>query len=883
MYKSTNDICQEFLNFFKSKNHHCMQGSSLVLDQDKTLLFTNAGMNQFKDIFLGINVPSFKRVTTVQRCVRVGGKHNDLNNVGYTTRHLTFFEMLGNFSFGDYFKQDAIQFAWELLTDLNWFNLSKDRIRVTVHVSDDESYDIWHRQIGLSNKNIIRIGNSGGDFSDSDNFWKMGNVGPCGPCSEIFYDCGDNISGCLSGDLEVKKERYIEIWNLVFIQFNRQEDGELLLLPMLSVDTGMGLERIASILQGVRSNYEIDVFKNLIASICDVMGINNINNRSLYVIADHLRTCTFLIKDGVIPSNEGRGYVLRRVIRRAILHGKKIGINNAFFYKLVNSLIISMRHIVDVLSIDKDYIEEILFNEEILFSKTLSMGLELLSKKLLKLSSGDILSGEIAFDLYSTYGFPIELTQDVCFERNITVDQIGFDYAMSQHKQCAKKVKKFFKSYNWIFPCNTSSMFVGYQTLQYQSQIVELFKNKRSSCFLSAEECGIVVLKETPFYSESGGQIGDVGILNAESGAFFQVIYTKKYGKMIGHIGKMGNGIFQTGDIVTAVVNKDARKNVCLNHSAHHLLRAALLIVLGKHVVQKGSSINDQQFRLDFFHHKAMTIEQINNVENLVNNEIRNNLCVVIDFFSMKKAKEIGAVMLLNKQYNEKEVRVVSIGDFSIELCGGTHVQRTGEIGVFIITKEFGISSGIRRIEGLTGECALSYVHRQKKLIADISQLVRSDNKDLLQKIYEFRFNFHQLERKVKDLQAKQAAQYSVSLMKEFCDIKNAKVLIKKFINVESKTLFEIIDCLKVKLKSGIIVFINYNQSNKVHLVVNTTKHLTEHNCMNALNIIRHVNNIFGGTGGGRLDFAQAGININEEKKIFLLISEIKSFLHKML
>lgn len=884
MYKSISNIRQEFLDFFESKNHQIIKSSSLVPDDDKTLLFTNSGMNQFKNIFLGIDKPLFKRVSTAQRCVRVGGKHNDLNNVGYTERHLTFFEMLGNFSFGDYFKQDAIQFAWELLTDSNCFNLSKDKIWITVHINDDESYDIWSRKVGVSSRRIIKIGNDKNDFSNSDNFWKMGNIGPCGPCSEIFYDRGDNISGFLPGNSKICGERYIEIWNLVFIQFNLQINGELLLLPMLSVDTGMGLERITSILQGVSSNYAIDVFKNLIISICQVMKVTNVTvSRSLYVIADHIRTCVFLIIDGVIPSNEGRGYVLRRIVRRAVLHGKKMGINNIFFCKLVNSVIISMRHITDFLSINKDYIEEILFKEEKLFAETLSKGLELLEKKLLKLSSGNILDGETVFNLYSTYGFPIELTKDICFDRNIKIDQIGFDKIMLKQKEYTRKISQFYESYDWILPCNVANVFVGYQKLEYQSQVIGLFQNNNSVDIISVQENGVVILKETPFYGESGGQIGDSGELKTESGAFFQVIYTKRYGQVIGHIGKMNCGILRKGDLVTAIVDRCKRKNICLNHSAHHLLRAALFETLGEHVIQKGSLINDQQLRFDFSHYEAMTIDQISTVENLVNHNIWSNVCILVDFMSLQKAKDSGAVMLLNKQYNEKELRVVRIGNFSVELCGGTHVARTGEIGFFIITKESSISSGIRRIEGVTGEMALSYVYHQKKLIQNISQVVHSDEKNLLSKIYKFKSNYRKLEREVENLTNNQVVQQSEFLIKEFFYIKDIQVLIKKFINMESKLLFNIVDYLKSRLKSGVIIIINYNKNNKIHLIVKTTKNLIENNRINALNIIHYIINIFGGKGGGQSDFAQAGIDIDEIKKISTLISKIDSFLRKML
>lgn len=884
MYKNIQDICQEFINFFKNKNHQIIDSSSLVPNQDKTLLFTNSGMNQFKNIFLGIDKPLYKRIATVQRCVRAGGKHNDLENVGYTERHLTFFEMLGNFSFGDYFKYDAIQFAWELLTSSHWFNLSKDKILVTVHVDDNESYNIWNKQIGISDQRIIKIGNKGNkDFSRSDNFWKMGSIGPCGPCSEIFYDRGMNVPGFVPGNFKEYGERYIEIWNLVFIQFDRQINGDLLLLPMLSVDTGMGLERIASVLQGVHSNYAIDIFKCLIAFICDVLQINDVN-RSVYVIADHIRTCAFLIRDGVIPANEGRGYVLRRIIRRAILHGKKLGINAIFFYKLVDPLIKSMCHISDLLRTEKDCIEEILFNEEKLFARTLSKGLELLEKELSLLFPGDILNGIVAFNLYNTYGFPLELTKDICYERNIKVDQIKFDKAMLEQKNYTKQVNQFHTSYNHCMLFNDiSSIFVGYEKLESQSLIIKLLQDNNSVDMLSAKEHGIVVLDKTPFYAESGGQIGDSGHLKTESGGSFKVICTKKYGKIIEHVGMMYDGILRVGDLVIAAVDKYKRKRICLNHSAHHLLRVALFNILGKHVVQRGSFINDKQLRFDFSHYQVMTLEQIEAVENFVNKNIWDNLFVTIDIMSMQKAKDSGAVMLSDKNYSDiRSLRVVNIGDISIELCGGTHVNNTGEIGAFIITKESSVSSRIRRIEGITGEVAFYFFQKQKKLISNISKIVCSNEKNLLNRVHIFKSDFYKLKKELEYLRNEQALQKSVSLMKDIFLIKNIQILMKEFINTELKMLFNMMDYLKTVLDVGLIIFISYNdKNNKVHLIVGVTKNLIKDYHINALHIIHSIINIFGGKGGGRSDFAQAGIN--EIKEISILISTINFLLRSML
>lgn len=884
MYKSVSDIRQEFLNFFKNKNHQIVESSSLIPDHDQTLLFTNSGMNQFKDIFLGIDKPLFKRVVTVQRCMRAGGKHNDLNNVGYTERHLTFFEMLGNFSFGDYFKCEAIQFAWELLTDLNWFNLSKDRIWVTVHACDNESYNIWSRIIGVSDQHIIKIGSNGknGIFAiNSNNFWQMGNIGPCGPCSEIFYDRGSDIQGGPPGSTEEHGERYVEIWNLVFIQFNRQINGDLLSLPMISIDTGMGLERIASILQGVHSNYAIDIFKNLISSICRIIKVKNCNiNRSVYVIADHIRACTVLIGDGVMPDNEGRGYVLRRIIRRAILHGKKLGINSDFFYKLVFPFIKSTDYITDLLCEKEDFIAEVVLNEEKLFKETLSKGLELLEKQLLL--SGDILNGEIVFDLYTTYGFPFELTKDICLERNIKFDQIGFDKLMLEQKKYNRKVNQCYRSHDQISSCDMlKSTFVGYQILECQSRIVELFQDNKIVNIISATDDGVVILKETPFYGESGGQIGDSGELKTEYSSF-QVMYTKKHGRIIKHFGVMRNGVFRVGDVITAKVDKYKRQRICFNHSAHHLLRAALFKTLGEHVIQKGSLVNDRYLRFDFSHHTMMTEKQINVVEDLVNQNIWKNFPITVDLMSIEKARDLGVIMLSDQRYGNKRVlRVINIGKFSVELCGGTHVNSTGEIGLFIITKECSVAAGIRRIEGITGDTALYFSRQQKKLITNISTLMCCDEKYLLNKIREFKYNYHKLEKEIILLQNKQMVQLSISVMKEIFFIKDVQILIRKFINMELKVLFNMIDYFKSKLSSGVIIFFNCKNNNRIHLIVGVTKNLIEHNRINALNIVRDLINIFGGKGGGRFDFAQAGIN--EIKDISAFTSAINSLLRGIL
>ncbi|URJ30911.1 alanine--tRNA ligase [Blochmannia endosymbiont of Camponotus sp.] len=877
MHKNLDDIRQEFLNFFKKKGHEIVASSTLIPDNDQTLLFTNSGMNQFKNIFLGIDQPLFKRVTTAQRCVRAGGKHNDLDNVGYTARHLTFFEMLGNFSFGDYFKHEAIQFAWELLTDCNWFNLSKNKLWVTVHICDSASYDIWTKQVDIPNEHVIKIGNNTDNFYDSDNFWQMGKVGPCGPCSEIFYDYGDRFQGGPPGSLKEFGERYVEIWNLVFIQFNRQSNGNLLSLPMLSVDTGMGLERITAILQGVHSSYSIDIFKKLISSISQIIKVNDDNtNRSLYVIADHIRTCSFLIQDGVLPSNEGRGYVLRRIIRRAILHGKKIGTNNIFFYKLVSPLIKYMQYLSDRLYEKKDFIEKILLNEEKLFEDTLKKGLKLLEKKLVLLK-GNVLNGEIAFDLYDTYGFPLELTKDICLKRGIHVDQANFDQSMLTQKKIAKESNKFYVISKNISLCNVLNTFVGYRDLTCRTQTIALFRINKPVNKIYAEEEGIVILKNTPFYGESGGQIGDSGQLKTIS-SLFQVTSTKKYGEIIGHLGVVNRGAISVGEEIIAQVDQYKRKNISLNHSATHLLRAALCQVLGSHIVQKGSLVNDQYLRFDFCHYETMTEVQINTVENLVNKQIWINFPIVADMIPIETAKNSGVVMLINKQY-EKIVRVIRMGNFSTELCGGTHAKSTGEIGVFIITKEFSIASGIRRIEAVTNNTALSVMHQYKKLLQDIFTSTQSDNKNILNKIHEFKSRCQKLEKEIKHLRNQQVIQESLSFIKEIYYIKDVQVLIKQVENMMLKPLTNLIDCLKRQLKSGVIVLIN-NKNNKISIVVSVTKDLIENNRINALNLVRLIINTLGGKGGGKPHFAQVGINniINTSKistKIDYLLQNI--------
>ncbi|CAD83689.1 alanyl-tRNA synthetase [Candidatus Blochmanniella floridana] len=884
MYKSIDVVRQEFLDFFHKQEHQVVPSSSLVPKNDQTLLFTNSGMNQFKDIFLGLVKPSYKRVVTAQRCMRAGGKHNDLNNVGYTECHLTFFEMLGNFSFGDYFKDDAIQFAWELLTDSNWFGLSKDKIWVTTHIEDDESYNIWVKQVGISTKRIVKIGNKNSDLYDSDNFWQMGNIGPCGPCSEIFYDFGSDLKGKPPGYMQGLGSRYIEIWNLVFMQFNRQLNDRLIDLPMLSVDTGMGLERITAILQGVHSNYLIDVFKNLIVDISNIMKVKEyINNRSLYVIADHIRACVFLIKDGVVPSNEGQGYVLRRIIRRSVRHGRKLGVNDIFLYKLVNLVIVHMNYVSNILYDQKDLIEQILFNEEKLFNNTLKKGLELLEKSLKNLNQDKILSGEIAFQLYTTYGFPLELTKDICCERNIKVDQLEFDQIMLTERRNSKRLSQFHKNFNNIILSSyaKTSTFVGYKCFSCQSKIIALLQdNELINKMCDVDQESMVILDITPFYGESGGQIGDSGYLKGECGVF-KVKNTKKYGQIIVHIGVLISGIFLIGEQVFAQVNRLKRKDISVNHSSTHLLHSALLKILGSHVTQQGSLINDKYFRFDFSHYNAITITQINEVENLINQQIWDNLLVTENIMLMESARNIGAIMLLHKQYTEK-VRVIQIGDCSIELCGGTHVSNTNEIGLFIITKEFGIGSGVRRIEAVTKNAALSVIQNKKKLIQNIAQIAQSDDVNLLNVIHEFKARYEKLDREIKLLNSKQEIQKVLSLVREVYYIKNVRVLVNHVKNMESSSLFKMVKLLKHYLQSGIVVLINIRKNNIAHIVISITKDLVECNRIYAIDLIQYIiRSVKNGKGGGRFDFAQ--LNINNVKNVSELVIQIQSLLNDII
>lgn len=853
MSKSTAEIRQAFLDFFHSKGHQVVASSSLVPNNDPTLLFTNAGMNQFKDVFLGLDKRAYSRATTSQRCVRAGGKHNDLENVGYTARHHTFFEMLGNFSFGDYFKHDAISFAWELLTGENWFNLPKERLWVTVYETDDEAFDIWQKQIGVPAERIIRIGDNKGAAFASDNFWQMGDTGPCGPCTEIFYDHGDHIWGGPPGSPEEDGDRYIEIWNIVFMQFNRQSDGTMLPLPKPSVDTGMGLERIAAVLQHVNSNYEIDLFSTLIAAVAKVTGAVDLNNKSLRVIADHIRSCAFLVSDGVTPSNEGRGYVLRRIIRRAVRHGNMLGAKDSFFYKLVAPLIEVMGPAADELKRQQSLVEQVLKTEEDQFARTLERGLTLLDEELANLQ-GDTLDGETAFRLYDTYGFPVDLTADVCRERGLKVDEAGFELAMEAQRRRARESSGFGADYNSMIRVDGASQFSGYDHEQQQSTVIALFRDGQSVNEIHAGEEAVVVLDETPFYGESGGQVGDKGVLKA-AGADFEVSDTQKYGQAIGHQGKLVQGSLKVKDRVDAQIDTVRRNRIRLNHSATHLLHAALRQTLGEHVAQKGSLVNDKYLRFDFSHFEAMKPEQIRLVEDLVNQQIRRNLPVQTEVMALDDAKEKGAMALFGEKYDDN-VRVLTMGDFSTELCGGTHASRTGDIGLFRILSESGTAAGIRRIEAVTGEGAIATLHQQNDLLQDVAHLVKGDSNNLTDKVRAVLDRTRALEKELQQLKDQQAAQESASLSSKAKMVNGVPLLVSQLDNVEPKMLRTMVDDLKNQLGSAIIVLAT-TADDKVSLIAGVTKDLTDR--VKAGELIGNVAQQVGGKGGGRPDMAQAG------------------------
>ncbi|HFE6963578.1 TPA: alanine--tRNA ligase [Salmonella enterica subsp. enterica serovar Newport] len=853
MSKSTAEIRQAFLDFFHSKGHQVVASSSLVPNNDPTLLFTNAGMNQFKDVFLGLDKRNYSRATTSQRCVRAGGKHNDLENVGYTARHHTFFEMLGNFSFGDYFKHDAIQFAWELLTGENWFALPKERLWVTVYETDDEAYEIWEKEVGIPRERIIRIGDNKGAPYASDNFWQMGDTGPCGPCTEIFYDHGDHIWSGPPGSPEEDGDRYIEIWNIVFMQFNRQADGTMEPLPKPSVDTGMGLERIAAVLQHVNSNYDIDLFRTLIEAVAKVTGATDLGNKSLRVIADHIRSCAFLVADGVLPSNENRGYVLRRIIRRAVRHGNMLGAKETFFYKLVGPLIEVMGSAGEELKRQQAQVEQVLKTEEEQFARTLERGLALLDEELAKLQ-GDTLDGETAFRLYDTYGFPVDLTADVCRERNIKVDEAGFEAAMEEQRRRAREASGFGADYNAMIRVDSASEFKGYDHLELNGKVTALFVDGKAVEAINAGQEAVVVLDQTPFYAESGGQVGDKGELKG-AGFTFAVDDTQKYGQAIGHLGKLSAGALKVGDAVQADVDEARRARIRLNHSATHLMHAALRQVLGTHVAQKGSLVSDKVLRFDFSHNEAMKPSEIRQVEDLVNAQIRRNLPIETNIMDLDAARAKGAMALFGEKYDER-VRVLSMGDFSTELCGGTHASRTGDIGLFRIISESGTAAGIRRIEAVTGEGAMATVHAQSDRLNDIAHLLKGDSQNLGDKVRAVLERTRQLEKELQQLKDQAAAQESANLSSKAVDLNGVKLLVSELAGIEPKMLRTMVDDLKNQLGSTVIVLATVVEG-KVSLIAGVSKDVTDR--VKAGELIGMVAQQVGGKGGGRPDMAQAG------------------------
>jgi len=873
MIKTSAELRQAFLGFYESKQHQIVASSSLVPGNDATLLFTNAGMVPFKDVFLGTEQRSYTRATSSQRCVRAGGKHNDLENVGYTARHHTFFEMLGNFSFGDYFKTEAIQYAWEFLTEV--LQLPKDKLLVTVYESDDEAFNFWAEKIGVPVEKIIRIGDKSPEKKyESDNFWSMGDTGPCGPCSEIFYDHGEDIFGGPPGSPDEDGDRFIEIWNLVFMQFNRQANGDMDLLPKPSVDTGMGLERIAAILQGVHSNYEIDIFQNLISDIASLLDCKDLEHKSLRVIADHIRSCSFLIIDGVIPSNEGRGYVLRRIIRRAVRHGNKLEAKTEFFYKIVASLAKQMGGAYPELIEQQATIEKLLRIEEEQFGRTLERGLTLLENILSEIK-GNVISGEDVFKLYDTYGFPADLTADIARERDLTIDQDGFDQAMKRQRERAQQASQFGTDYNEQLKSDKSSDFKGYTQYELASTVVELFVNGESVQAIKSGEKGVVVLDQTPFYAESGGQVGDTGVLRSTSGVF-DVKDTVKLGNAFAHHG-VAQSDLSVNDKVNAEIDIVSRQNIIKNHTATHLLHAALRKVLGDHVTQKGSLCDAEKLRFDFSHFEAVTAQEIHTVERMVNDEIRANHQRNTELMNIDQAKEKGAMALFGEKYDE-EVRVVTLGGFSTELCGGVHIDQTGDIGLFKISSESGIAAGVRRIEAHTGNGALSFIDEQSNSLTQIASMVKSDVNSAANKVEQLIGKSKLLEKEIAQLKQKLAALAGSDLVNQAIEINGIKVLIANLENAEAKSLRGMVDDLKNKMGSAIIFLATANDD-KVSLIAGVTKDLTS--SVKAGELVNVVAQQVGGKGGGRPDMAQAGGS--QPENLIAALETVKPWLEEKL
>ncbi|MFW1747875.1 MULTISPECIES: alanine--tRNA ligase [unclassified Acinetobacter] len=878
-FMTTAEIREAFLRYFESQGHTRVASSSLVPANDPTLLFTNAGMNQFKDCFLGLEKRDYVRATTSQKCVRAGGKHNDLDNVGYTARHHTFFEMLGNFSFGDYFKRDAIRFAWDFLTGEEWLALPKDKLYATVYHTDDEAFDIWNKEIGLAADRIIRIGDNKGEKYASDNFWAMGDTGPCGPCSEIFFDHGDHIWGGLPGTPEEDGDRFIEIWNNVFMQFNRTADGVLHNLPAPSVDTGMGLERISAVLQHVNSNYEIDLFQDLLKSAAEIIGVDTseavataqANNKpieypaSLKVVADHARSCCFLIADGVNPSNEGRGYVLRRIIRRAVRHGNKMGATGTFFYKMLQPLIDAMGTAYPELEQRRNVIEAALIREEELFAKTLEQGLKLLEGELANLK-GKTIPGKTVFKLYDTYGFPADLTADIARERELEIDEAGFEVEMAAQRQRARDAGKFAVDYNSIVKVDSETQFDGYEATQGQGQIIAIYKDGVQVDEVVEGDEALIVLNQTPFYAESGGQIGDTGLFKNDTG-IFEVQDTKKSGGAFVHQGIVTMGSLKATQNVEAIVKADLREATARNHSATHLLHAALRQVLGEHVQQKGSLVASDILRFDFANDQPVTFEQIQQVERIVNREVIANTAVSTELLDIDAAKEKGAMMLFGEKYGD-EVRVLSMGsiqdekNFSIELCGGIHVKRTGDIGLFKITSESGVAAGVRRIEAVTGTKALEIVQKFDADILHINDLLKAQKDQTVEKVQSTLETAHQLQKQIEQLNQKLANFQASDLISQVTEIAGRQTLIATVQGQDAKSVRHLHDSVKSKLDNAVIVLAAV-EGDKVSLIASVAKDFTAN--LKAGDIIKHLATELGGKGGGKPDLAQGGAPLNEK------------------
>ncbi|MFU8784845.1 alanine--tRNA ligase [Aliidiomarina sp.] len=845
MSMTSAEIRSAFLDFFAQRGHQVVQSSSLIPGNDATLLFTNAGMVPFKDVFLGTDKRDYARATSSQRCVRAGGKHNDLENVGYTARHHTFFEMLGNFSFGDYFKREAIQYAWQFLTEE--LKLPKEKLWVTVFEEDDEAYDIWAQEMQVPEARISRIG-------AKDNFWQMGDTGPCGPCSEIFYDHGEDVWGGPPGTPEEDGDRYIEIWNLVFMQYNRQADGTMEPLPKPSVDTGMGLERIAAVMQNVHSNYETDTFVALIKTAAKAVGTDDLSAQSLRVIADHIRSCSFLIADGVLPSNEGRGYVLRRIIRRAVRHGSKLGATGAFFHKLVAPLVALMGEAFPELASAQGRIEQALLQEEQQFARTLQRGMSLLEDELTTLTEGAELTGDVAFKLYDTYGFPFDLTADILRERGFAVDQAGFDAAMAEQRARAQQASQFGADYNDRITAATVSEFSGYTEYENTATITEIFVAGEAVNSVAAGETAIVVLDNTAFYAESGGQVGDVGVFEVAGEPVYTVTDTQYLGKAIGHHG-VADATLKVGDSILAVVDDERRWAVRRNHSATHLLHAALRNVLGEHVNQKGSLVDDQRLRFDFAHPQAVTAAELQAIEAQVNEQIYLNTPLTTAVMPIAEAQARGAMALFGEKYDDN-VRVVAMGEYSLELCGGTHVERTGDIGSLRIVAEAGIASGVRRIEAVTGAGAIAFTQGQQQRLLSAASLLKSDPANLAERIEQTLQKQKALEKELAEMQKQLSANAGASLIDSAVVIHGAKAIIAEVTNTEAKALREMVDDLKNRLGEG-IVMLGLKQDGKVSLIAGVTNSLTSK--VKAGELVNFVAAQVGGKGGGRPDMAQAG------------------------